>query len=260
MVVARCCEEKRSERIGAIPWWNEGVKRYWVFCWVVWCLGMAGPARAAPARIEDSLAQRLAACTTCHGKQGRAAPDGYHPRIAGKPAGYLYNQLRNFQEGRRVYGAMVSLVAPLPDAYLHEIAEHFASLELPYAAPPAAREDATTLARGRMLALQGDPARQLPACAACHGSALTGRQPNTPGLLGLPRDYLVGQLGAWVNGQRRAHAPDCMATVAQRLSGSDVTAVAAWLASQAVPAAAHAEPASREAPPLPCGSVPTLVP
>ena len=32
-----------------------------------------------------------------------------------------------------------------------------------------------------------------------------------PGLLGLPRDYLNGQLGAWRSGQRRAVEPDCMA-------------------------------------------------
>jgi cytochrome c553 len=227
-------------------------------------MGAAGVAEAAPARIEDSLPQRLAACTTCHGKEGRAAPDGYHPRIAGKPAGYLYNQLRNFQDGRRSYGAMVSLVDPLPDAYLREIATYFASLDLPYAAPPAAREDAATLARGRTLALQGDAGRQLPACAACHGASLTGQQPATPGLLGLPRDYLVGQLGAWVNGQRKALKPDCMATVAQHLSGSDVTAVAAWLASQPVPSPAHAASASpkapQEAPPMACGSVPRVSP
>ena len=231
----------------------------WSFWWV-WCamgaMCAAGPASAGPARIEDSLAQRLAACTTCHGKEGRAAPDGYHPRIAGKPAGYLYNQLRHFQDGRRRYGAMVALVDPLPDAYLQEIAAYFAALDLPYAAPLAAREDAATLARGRVLALQGDPSRQLPACRACHGAALTGQLPATPGLLGLPRDYLVGQLGAWVNGQRKALAPDCMATIAKRLSGSDVTAVAAWLASQPVPLAAHAAPAPGGAPPLACGSVP----
>ena len=53
---------------------------------------LASGAHAAP-RVEDTLAQRLQACTGCHGAQGRAASDGYYPRIAGKPAGYLYNQL-----------------------------------------------------------------------------------------------------------------------------------------------------------------------
>ena len=52
---------------------------------------------AAPA-FEDSMAQRTLACTACHGKEGRAGPDGYYPRIAGKPAGYLYNQLLNFRD------------------------------------------------------------------------------------------------------------------------------------------------------------------
>ena len=215
-------------------------------------------AAAAPALIEDSLAQRLAACTPCHGKEGRAAADGYHPRIAGKPAGYLYHQLLNFREGRRHYGPMVSIVDPLPDAYLREIAGHFAGLELPNpppAAAAAATETVAVMARGRHVALQGDAARGLPACTACHGPALTGALPATPGLLGLPRDYLMGQLGAWVTGERRAHAPDCMAQVAQRLTGGDLAAVSAWLSSQPVPLGAkpvHSLPAPA---PLRCGSV-----
>ena len=216
----------------------------------------ATPARAAPARIEDSMAQRLAACTVCHGKEGRAAPDGYYPRLAGKPAGYLLNQLRNFRDGRRHYGPMVAMVDLLPDAYLQEIATHFAGLDLPHAVAPGATEPVALLARGRQLALQGDPARQLPACSACHGRALTGLQPATPGLLGLPRDYLVGQLGAWTTGLRRAHAPDCMAQVARALTGADVTAVSAWLASQPVPTPARAAEPSGQPLPLRCGSVP----
>ena len=59
------------------------------------------------------MAERTAACTACHGTQGKAGPDGYYPRLAGKPAGYLYNQLRNFQEGRRHYTLMAGLLAPL---------------------------------------------------------------------------------------------------------------------------------------------------
>jgi cytochrome c553 len=220
----------------------------------------AGLAQAAPALIEDTLAQRLAACTTCHGKEGRAAADGYHPRIAGKPAGYLLHQLQNFRDGRRAYGPMVALVDPLSDAYLQEIAAHFAALDLPYPAPARSAEPAAVLARGRQLALEGDASKGLPACAACHGPALTGVLPATPGLLGLPRDYLTGQLGAWTTGQRRAHAPDCMADVAQRLLGGDLIAVSAWLASQPVPAAAKPV-ASLPAPaPQRCGSVPAGAP
>lgn len=215
-----------------------------------------GASLAAAAPPPDTLAQRVQACSACHGQEGRAAADGYHPRIAGKPALYLYHQLINFREGRRRYGPMVYLVDHLGDDYLREIAGHFAALELPYPRPAPVSEPAATLQQGERLALQGDPARKLPACSACHGRALTGVAPAIPGLLGLPRDYLKGQIGAWTNGLRRAHAPDCMADVAKRLTPEDVSAVAAWLASRPVPVPSRAAEPLPEPLPLECGSVP----
>lgn len=213
----------------------------------------AWAAQAAPP-FEDTMAQRTQACSACHGREGRAGPDGYYPRIAGKPAGYLYNQLLNFRDGRRHYGLMTGLLDPLSDGYLQEIAQHFASLELPYPAPGAAKVSAAQLQRGEFLARQGDAALKIPACVQCHGSALTGVQPNTPGLLGLPRDYLNAQLGAWRTGQRRAHAPDCMAQIAKQLSPEDLGAVSGWLAAQALPA--DTKPAARlpQPPAIACGS------
>ncbi|MGY8904666.1 MAG: c-type cytochrome [Burkholderiales bacterium] len=196
----------------------------------------------APRKFEDSMAERTLACTACHGAQGRAAPDGYYPRIAGKPAGYLYLQLLNFKEGRRHYSLMTRLVDPLSDAYLQEMAQYFATLDLPYPPPQAVSAAPAALRRGQQLALQGDGQRQLPACAQCHGSALTGVLPQVPGLLGLPRDYVQAQLGAWRTGQRRAHAPDCMAQIAQRMAPDDIHAVASWLATQPLPA--NTQPAS----------------
>jgi cytochrome c553 len=215
----------------------------------------SGAPAPGPARLPDTAAQRLAACTTCHGPQGRAAADGYHPRLAGKPAGYLFTQLRHFQQGRRHYGPMVALLEGLPEAYLHEMAAHFAQQQLPYPPPEPARVDAAQQARGRQLALQGDAARGLPACSACHGARLMGAEPALPGLLGLPRDYLIGQLGAWATGQRRAAAPDCMAQVVQRLAPGDVGAVAAWLASQPVPVPSRPDAAAPAPLPLACGAL-----
>ncbi|TFY97006.1 c-type cytochrome [Ramlibacter rhizophilus] len=200
------------------------------------------------------MAQRTQACTSCHGAEGRAGPDGYYPRIAGKPAGYLYNQLLHFRDGRRHYGLMTRLLDTLSDDYLLQIATHFASLDVPYPTPTPARADPALLERGRTLALQGDAARDIPSCAGCHGAALTGVLPNTPGLLGLPRDYLNAQLGAWRGGQRQAHAPDCMAQIARRLTPEDLSAVTAWLASQPLPP--DTRPVARLAQPAPiaCGS------
>ena len=214
------------------------------------------PAWSASAPFEDTTAQRVLACTGCHGREGRAAADGYYPRIAGKPVGYLFNQLRNFRDGRRHYELMSGLLAPLGDDYLREIASHFASLDLPYAQPLPATETAVVRAAGEALVTQGDAARGLPACTSCHGAAMTGRAPFIPGLLGLPRDYLNGQLGAWKNGKRHAQEPDCMATVAERLTPADIGAVSAWLAAQTVPTLAKpALGAAGAKLPLTCGSV-----
>lgn len=205
------------------------------------------PTQTLP-RFEDSIAQRTQACTACHGDQGRAAPDGYYPRLAGKPAAYLYNQLLHFREGRRHYGLMTQMVDPLTDAYLLEIAQYFADLKVPYPAPqPAPPGSAALLAEGRRLVQEGDAQRGVAACVQCHGQTMTGVLPQVPGLLGLPRDYLNAQLGAWKAGKRRAHAPDCMAEVVNRLSTDDIQAISSWLAAQPVPLQSEAVPASGRA-------------
>ncbi len=206
----------------------------------------------------DTMAKRMQACTTCHGAQGVTSNQAYFPRIAGKPAGYLFNQLQNFKEGRRHYGLMVGMVEHLSDAYLLEMAQYFAGLDLPYPAPVPLKTAASyvSLQLGKTLSLHGDKTRNIPACTACHGAALMGVQPAIPGLLGLPRDYVAAQLGAWQTGLRRAHAPDCMGRIAKLLKPADVDAVANWLASQPVPVAT--KPAASLPEPLTekCGGVP----
>jgi len=191
------------------------------------------PANAAA--FDNTMAERTRACTACHGEHGKAGPDGYYPRLAGKPAGYLFHQLQNFQQGRRQYGLMQGLIAPLSEDYLRAMAEYFAGLHVPYPTPAPATASAAVLAKGKALVMDGDNTRQIPACVRCHGKLLTGVQPAIPGLLGLPRDYLNAQLGGWQTGQRKAHAPDCMATIAKRLSDEDVNAISQWLSSQVVP-------------------------
>jgi cytochrome c553 len=209
---------------------------------------------AGPVSVPDTLAQRVLACTSCHVRS--ADPDPYFPRIAGKPAGYLYNQLINFREGRRQNALMTYMVDHLSDDYLKEIAEHFSTQHL--AAPPVQAVIAApaVLERGRVLVMQGDPALKVPACIACHGERLTGVKPTIAGLAGQPRDYINAQFGSWRNHTRRAVAPDCMAVIANRLSLADVNAVSSWIAQRPLPA--DMTPADSIARPLPlaCGSAP----
>jgi cytochrome c553 len=150
---------------------------------------------------------------------------------------------------------MAYLLEHLSDDYLREMAAHFAALDVPYPLAPAPQGTPEQRAQGQALVQQGDAARKIPACVQCHGAAMTGVSPSIPGLLGLPRDYLNSQLGAWKTGQRKAQAPDCMAEVARQLTPDDVSAVSAWLAAQPVPG--NGKPANRLPAPMPvrCGGV-----
>lgn len=215
------------------------------------------PSAAAASAVSslDTLEQRAKPCMACHGLQGRATSEGFYPRIAGKPAGYLLNQLLNFRTGRRHFPMMVYFTALQDEAYLAELARYFADQHPPYPPPTPPLVGPEVLERGRTLVLRGDASLQVPACSACHGARLLGVQPAVPGLLGLSRDYLVAQLTAWRIGDRRARPPDCMAEIVHRLRPADVNAATAWLATQRVPADAVPDTAFVRPPPLRCGSL-----
>jgi cytochrome c553 len=214
-----------------------------------------GGADAIPSfKKLDSIEARVQGCVTCHGQQGQGTANGYFPRIAGKPAGYLYNQLAAFRDGTRSYPPMNYLVAYLPDDYLKEIAAHFAAQRPAFTPQAPAPAEPALVARGQALATAGDADKGVPACVACHGANLTGMQPGIPGLAGLRPAYIVGQLTRWRVGERRAAEPDCMKRIASRLSDEDITAVAAWLSRQTPPKAASPEPSNLVRMPLACGS------
>ena len=164
------------------------------------------------------MAQRTLACTGCHGKAGPRRSRRLLPahrrqarRLPVQPAAEFSRRTPALRADGAAAGPAVRRL-PAGD----RAAFRRARPALPAAAAAAAARRRCCSA-GQALALQGDAPRAIPACAQCHGAALTGVPPNTPGLLGLPRDYLNAQLGAWRTGQRRAHAPDCMAQIARQL-------------------------------------------
>ena len=210
---------------------------------------------AVPAfRQVDSIEARVQGCVTCHGQSGQGTNNGYFPRIAGKPAGYLYNQLKAFRDGTRHYAPMNYLVAYLPDPYLREIADYFSKQRPPFAAKETTTADAATVARGQSLATSGDASKNVPACVACHGRGLTGMEPGIPGLVGLRPTYIVAQLTRWRVGERHAAEPDCMKRIAIRLDDKDVAAVAAWLSLQEAPKDPSPESSNLVRMPFACGS------
>ena len=205
-----------------------------VFVLALTCIPASTSAQSR-AEAPDTIAARLQACAACHGNDGEGTTNEDFPRLAGKPAEYLMHQLVAFRDGRRSYLPMNYLLEYQNDAFLHQVADYYASRHP--ALRPQVQSDISpaTLQRGRSIATEGIQAAGSFACAACHGARFTGMQPAIPGLIGLRASYISAQLGAWRYGTRTAAAPDCMQVVAAALTEADTTAVAAWLAAQPIP-------------------------
>ena len=186
----------------------------------------------------DTLEQRLAACSTCHGERGVGNPDNPHiPRLAEKPAGYLYKQLQSFKAQQGQSPAMEYVVRQLSPSYMMKIAQYYSEQRVEYheqQLPASITKE--VLARGKQLVEEGDEARGVPACKYCHGQALTGVKPMIPGILNQPFDYVSTQLNLWRTNSRSVESTHCMWVVAKRMMQKDVEAVSAYLAIQPLPA------------------------
>jgi cytochrome c553 len=206
------------------------------------------------ANAPDTIEARAQGCATCHGAHGEGTADLNFPRIAGKPAGYLLNQLKNFRDGQRSYPPMNYLLAYMHDDYLQELAGYFS-------AQPAKVEAEVDVAvptddAGGQLVTRGDAVRGIPACVRCHGKHLTGIEPGIPGLTGLSARYIAAQLVSWRIGTRHARNPDCMHEVASRLTEVQIRQVSIWLAAQDPGASVVPAPVGTWTTPLACGSQP----
>jgi cytochrome c553 len=172
-------------------------------------------------------------CIECHGKQGQG--DGHNggadvrfPKLAGQHADYLEQQLLKYRGGQRKNDVMKLVVHRLEDEDLRDIAAWFASLPKMRADAPAGAGQA-----GAALFAQGDPARQVVACANCHGvdglgvAALT---PRPPMLAGQDARYLEQQLLDWRNGWRKDATGSVMNQVTKALSDREIQELAGYLA------------------------------
>ena len=75
---------------------------------LVLCLGVAGSAHAMQGDAEAG-AGKVAMCAACHGADGNSALPNF-PKLAGLGEKYLYKQLLDVQEGRRVIVEMTGML------------------------------------------------------------------------------------------------------------------------------------------------------
>lgn len=207
---------KRS-MLAAIAWFALGATPAWAAAPDAAHIAAAGNGRGAPA------------CSTCHGAAGYGQAALGYPRLAGLDAAYLLHQLDSFADGSRSNAIMDPTARALDEAERKALADYYAALPPP-AAPLAPGKPVDPL--GEQLATRGLWAKEVPACAQCHGPGGVGVGPHFPPLAGQSATYLANQLHAWQQGKRKNDPLGLMQHVAAALSEADIQAVSAWFAAQ----------------------------
>jgi len=186
---------------------------------VRFALLLLGVATVFAAWGADALAgkSKAEACTACHGADGNSRNPAF-PSLAGQTPLYIYYQLLQFREKRRVNEQMSPFAAKLTDADMKDIAAYFSLQTASGTAQPA--DEARSSAGKAVVAANH--------CDSCHAPTFTG-QNHIPRIAGLQYEYLVKQLRGFKSGER----PDIdgtMTSAAQPLSEKDIADVSWYLA------------------------------
>jgi cytochrome c553 len=100
-------------------------------------VGLALAAAAGPTGAADLEAGRAkaASCALCHGPTGISTVANT-PNLAGQPALYIEEQLRNYRSRKRQHDAMAIIAAPLSDADIENLAAWYGSIKIRVEATP----------------------------------------------------------------------------------------------------------------------------
>ena len=186
-------------------------------------------------------ATKAGTCAACHGLDGNPT-DPQYPRLAGMPERYVAHQLTLFKTGERTSG-MAAVMKPFADALtaqdMRDLGAYFATQKA-----GAGVADDTTIASGpnagmkffevgQRLFRQGDAARGIPACMACHGPAGGGNPgPAYPAIAGQQSAYAQRRLEEYRTGtttQKDAHLFNVMASVAKPLTDEEIQSLASYV-------------------------------
>ncbi|HLY52511.1 MAG TPA: c-type cytochrome [Steroidobacteraceae bacterium] len=175
---------------------------------------------------------KAALCASCHGPAGNSVNPEW-PRLAGQSAIYIAEQLRLFRAGVRNNPIMKPLASTLSDQDISDLAVYYEAQT-----PTGLEADPSYWKAGEQVYLSGDPAREVPACVACHGPLGRGNlAAGYPALRAQQSVYVVKQLndyasGARYTGQNPAQASlngVMMLTLAKRLTPEEIRDVASYV-------------------------------
>jgi cytochrome c553 len=178
--------------------------------------------RANGARIAEER------CIGCHTLEGNT-PDPTIPRNIGQSVFALYKQLHDFRSGARTSEIMTPLVQGLNDKQIADLAAYYGRLFRGAIDPEQS---------GRYVGIDiqnvinnGDVARGLPPCSACH-QVRAGGPIETPTLTGQYAQYLEAQLKAFAGGARHNDIYHRMRSVAAKLTPNEIRLLAIYYSGQ----------------------------
>jgi cytochrome c553 len=97
--------------------------------WLVCCLSPLAVPLSAFAQNVDSGKAKAGMCATCHGPTGLSQlPNA--PHLAGQPAIYIVEQLKNYRSGKRPNEVMAVIAKPLTNQEIDDLAAWYASIEI----------------------------------------------------------------------------------------------------------------------------------
>lgn len=191
-------------------------------------------------RIADSR------CIACHGAAGDA-PEPQYPKLAGQKAAYLDQQLQAFKDNIRKSAVMTAIATSMSPADMRDTSAYF-SEQTPRADAPG---PLALRSQGRILFHSGTLVPGAPPCSACHDTVAGGprggmgpmigmgrmggmqglglMRRGAPNLFGQHATYIVSQLQAFADGNRRA---PMMAQIAASIDPEQRAAIAQYLAAQ----------------------------
>jgi len=169
----------------------------------------------------------LRMCSDCHGLDGNPVSPQF-PRLAGQQKAYLVKQLSEFQTKHRWdptgSAYMWGIARALTSKQMNEIAAYFSAQK----AEPGPAGDAALVQEGKTLYHEGMAAKEVPACASCHGQTALGAG-DVPRLADQWSHYLLDQLNVFGTEERPAAV--AMHAIVTNLTPRDKLALATYLQS-----------------------------
>jgi cytochrome c553 len=176
------------------------------------------------AKRDDGAALAQERCIACHTVEGNT-PDPTIPRNAGQSRFAIYKQLHDYKSGARRNDTMTPIVTDLDDKAIADLAAYYGRLVRGAIDPQ--RSGVFVGADIDNIVLNGDIARDLPPCSACHGIR-AGGPIETPTLTSQYAQYVEAQLKAFASGQRHNDIYHRMRSVASKLTPSEMQLLAVY--------------------------------